>query len=414
MCLINDVTHGNDEALWGQGVTFLALGNGAPDIFSSIAGIRQSRPELVFGTLFGGGIFVATIVVGAILLIGSFKVMERPICRDIFFYAASCFVVWSIAYLGTIFLWEAITILVVYIMYIVVVVVGRIIYMRQKRPHNPIPSVVITGCNDPQPSCQTQMHLTNLSVERRESVHSVSKILKLVRTRRYSASSFNSTVPLSINEDEVSHKPRKSDRLQEFVYRLMPFRWKELKHESMLTIVLSIIKAPIQVALILTIPTIDSEDTSESWSQILNCMHIITGPLLIALAAGAAKVAVAGVPCLVIIVLIGLVLGLIVFFTSNPNSPPIYYPAFSLLAFVVSCCWIYSLASEVVALLETLGFLLNVSEAILGLTVLAWGNSVGDLIANVAMARHGYQRMAISACFGGPLLSKSLKPLSGY
>jgi Ca2+/Na+ antiporter len=34
-------------------VTFLAFGNGAPDIFSSIAGIRQANPELVIGELYG-------------------------------------------------------------------------------------------------------------------------------------------------------------------------------------------------------------------------------------------------------------------------------------------------------------------------------------------------------------------------
>ena len=31
------------------GVTIMALGNGAPDIFSALAGIGQDRPELVFG-----------------------------------------------------------------------------------------------------------------------------------------------------------------------------------------------------------------------------------------------------------------------------------------------------------------------------------------------------------------------------
>ena len=30
------------------GVTIMALGNGAPDIFSALAGIGQGRPELVF------------------------------------------------------------------------------------------------------------------------------------------------------------------------------------------------------------------------------------------------------------------------------------------------------------------------------------------------------------------------------
>lgn len=89
-------------------MTFLAFGNGAPDIFSSIAGIRQSRPELVISELFGAGIFVITIVAGSILLSQDFKVMERPILRDIFFYLASAFGVWCISYFQKIYFWEAI------------------------------------------------------------------------------------------------------------------------------------------------------------------------------------------------------------------------------------------------------------------------------------------------------------------
>lgn len=34
------------------------------------------------------------------------------------------------------------------------------------------------------------------------------------------------------------------------------------------------------------------------------------------------------------------------------------------------------------------------------------GNSLGDFVANVTMAKMGYPLMAMSACFGGPMLSK--------
>lgn len=36
-----------------QGVTFMAFGNSASDIFSSIAGIKHAKAELVIGQLFG-------------------------------------------------------------------------------------------------------------------------------------------------------------------------------------------------------------------------------------------------------------------------------------------------------------------------------------------------------------------------
>ena len=38
-------------------------------------------------------------------------------------------------------------------------------------------------------------------------------------------------------------------------------------------------------------------------------------------------------------------------------------------------------------------------------TVLAWGNSMADLSANVTMARKGLANMAITACFAGPIFN---------
>jgi sodium/potassium/calcium exchanger 6 len=63
------------------------------------------------------------------------------------------------------------------------------------------------------------------------------------------------------------------------------------------------------------------------------------------------------------------------------------------------------LAGELVACLSTLGVLLDLPPAFLGLTVLAWGNSVGDLFTNTAVARQGLGEMAIAGCYGGPVFN---------
>jgi sodium/potassium/calcium exchanger 6 len=56
-----------------------------------------------------------------------------------------------------------------------------------------------------------------------------------------------------------------------------------------------------------------------------------------------------------------------------------------LIAFVMSVFWISTIAGELLNCLEALGALLELPQALLGLTLLAWGNSVGDLVADVAV-----------------------------
>ena len=100
-------------------------------------------------------------------------------------------------------------------------------------------------------------------------------------------------------------------------------------------------------------------------------------------------------------------------------------------AFVMAVVWIIVLANEVgesqaqlscevraslphtvtpapgatVGLLLSLGLFLGVSNTILGLTVLAWGNSLGDLVADVTVAKEGLPAMAIAGCFAGPMFN---------
>ncbi|KGO40846.1 Sodium/calcium exchanger membrane region [Penicillium expansum] len=85
--------------------------------------------------------------------------------------------------------------------------------------------------------------------------------------------------------------------------------------------------------------------------------------------------------------------------------PPQWRPFLSLLGFLVAISWIATIATEVVALLKTIGVILNISDSLLGLTIFAVGNSLGDLVADITVARLGYPVMALSACFGGPMLN---------
>lgn len=56
-------------------------------------------------------------------------------------------------------------------------------------------------------------------------------------------------------------------------------------------------------------------------------------------------------------------------------------------------------------LIGLLGIVLNVNTAYLGATLLAWGNSLGDMVANVGISKRGLAQMAIVGCFAGPLFN---------
>jgi len=74
-------------------------------------------------------------------------------------------------------------------------------------------------------------------------------------------------------------------------------------------------------------------------------------------------------------------------------------------ALAASASWTMFFAADLVELLVVLASVVGMPRSLVGATVLTWGNSVGDLAANLALARNGEPRMAAAGCFGGPLFN---------
>jgi sodium/potassium/calcium exchanger 6 len=107
-----------------------------------------------------------------------------------------------------------------------------------------------------------------------------------------------------------------------------------------------------------------------------------------------------------ICLVVSLVLLIPLLLTTTPtHKPRMYHTILSNAGFIVSVAWISTVASQVVDSLKALAVICNMSHAIMGLTIFAVGNSLGDLVANVTLAQLGRPVMALSACFGGPLLN---------
>lgn len=70
-----------------------------------------------------------------------------------------------------------------------------------------------------------------------------------------------------------------------------------------------------------------------------------------------------------------------------------------LIGFASSVLWISAVAEELVSLLNAIGLMLHISPVILGLTILAWGNSLGDMVSDISLARQGYPQMSMGGVY---------------
>lgn len=115
------------------GVTLLALGNGAPDIFGAYAAITQAKhgdAGLAMGAIFGAGIFVTTIVVGSVVFSFTFNLTKRPFLRDIIFYIIAVFCSFYAIWDQRMYWWEGAGFIVLYILYVLVVFLGRLLFQK--------------------------------------------------------------------------------------------------------------------------------------------------------------------------------------------------------------------------------------------------------------------------------------------
>jgi solute carrier family 24 (sodium/potassium/calcium exchanger), member 6 len=148
---------------------------------------------------------------------------------------------------------------------------------------------------------------------------------------------------------------------------------------------------------------------TKEWNRWLVCLQLFTAPLFTVMIVWANLNDDHDMRSLLWFILCSLLVSLICLFillaTTTPDHPPKYRSLLCFLGFAVAIAWISTIANEVVGVLKAFGIILGISDAILGLTIFAVGNSLGDLVADITVARLGYPVMALSACFGGPMLN---------
>ncbi|KAM3371853.1 hypothetical protein ACQJBY_018975 [Aegilops geniculata] len=345
------------------GVTLLSLGNGAPDALSTVASFASGDGGKGAGTvvglngLLGGALFVSSAVLGVICL----RIGGRGVAIDRgSFFRDACFLLLALAAVavvlaaGEVNIWGALAFTSLYLVYVLVV-------------------VFIHG----------RSHAGEAEAAWVDNTHASSELCNVVETDFY--------------PDQEPLLPETAPLLQYYSGDATK------KKRGVFWSVVRALELPLYLPRRLTIP----DASEERWSKPAAVAAATLSPLFLACLWSHAT----GSPPLALLLggIAGLSLGLLAFLSTDADAPPTkFLSAWLAGGFVMSVAWEYVIANELLSLLVSGGLVLGVDPATLGMTVLAWGNSLGDLIANVAVAvaaRRGGAQVAVAGCYGGPVFN---------
>jgi sodium/potassium/calcium exchanger 6 len=357
------------------GLTLLAFGNGASDFFTAVIGVSES-PIMILGSSAGAGLFITCVVMGLTIVFAAqdrtdekvtmeirksrdgFAVSRGSFLKSTFVYLACSIAVLYLGHSGRIYLWQPMTLLFCFALYVLSAVYGH--WRKQKTELPEIPHT-----------------------------RDVNEII----------------VFESILDELDAETP--GERILIIAKRYLAYQQRAEKG-SLLGL---LARFPVNAVLFLSIPPLGEDEDGEAEERVmtrfLNHYRSLVFPfglcfLIIGITGlhghkhGAALVAAALSAAL-------LVSMVTLHFKKSWRHPPGEHLGYVVAGFVCSLFWIYVVTKELLNALTAIGTMSGIDDAILGLTILAWGNSCGDLVSNIALARNGGVETAVIAALSGPI-----------
>ena len=374
------------------GATLLALGNGAPDIGASVAAVRSGAVDLAHGALLGGGLFVGCGVAGCVLRASGGAPARGALVRDVAAYGISVATVAAILSTGAAGPGAAALLLTMYALYVATVAAAdtaRVVadaraaasaepLLGSDAPEADLPPGAAPWTFDRRrSSCADEVEMTLSDM--------VASLAASPRPSRVGEEDAAGALPRAAAAPPPP--PSAADLAAAAAAKL--------------SAIMATLDAPLAFVRAATIPVPGGGD---AWLP-LACA---VSPPVMAAYLGAPPTAIAAMAA--VSVPAGAAIGLarlpsVAWLTDRvgPRAATALRGVASAVGFAAAALWVDAAASELVGTLQLVGVAARVPPAVLGGTLLAWGNSVGDLATNVAVARRGLPNMALTACFAGPL-----------
>ncbi|XP_073150731.1 cation/calcium exchanger 4-like [Henckelia pumila] len=378
-----------------SGVTLLPLGNGAPDVFASIASfVGQDSGDVGLNSVLGAAVFVTCVVVGAVsfsIAGQNVRIDKKCFFRDVGFFVFTLLALVCILLVGKVSVGGAIAFVSIYLVYGLFVAAKEILrkYGSRLKLGSVCPLLPVTGSGLSGENAEDEsVYASLLRPDSEESVpHLKSHIPHCVWPSNDSARSSGEHQKKSWGWNEEDSGNDQS------MFSCSKLWW--------------LVEFPLMIPRRLTIPIVEDE----RWSKFYAVASAFFAPVVLAVLWNSQDDSGNLAKGIVYVVgfVVGGVLGFLALrYTKREHPPRKFLLPWVLGGFFMSIIWFYVIANELVALLVAFGVILGIKSSLLALTVLAWGNSLGDLMANVAIAMNGGDdgvQVAISGCFAGPMFN---------
>ncbi|GAB2267530.1 hypothetical protein Dimus_002510 [Dionaea muscipula] len=399
------------------GVSLLPLGNGAPDVFATIAAFvgTGSSGEVGLNSVLGGAVFVVCIVVGVVSLsVSSKKVQIDRSCfiRDLCFFLFAMLCLFVIVVIGNVTIGGAIAFLSLYAVYGFSVVLKEVLSKRKRsckfslllhgNAIDPLLPVVVAGAGGGGGGGSIPSSTTTDPSE--------DKLAHWIWASNVAIYSDH----VKVDDAETEREEEEEEKTNQS----KSWSWSCCRWVSSCSNIWWLMEMPLTIPRRLTIPVVEEE----RWSKCYAVASSALSPVLVAfLWSTLETVRDRDHPSKKLIgyligIMVGSTLGGVAFVYTKPEHPPrrkLLLLAWVLGGFFMSIIWFYIIAKELVALLVSLGVMLGINPSLLALTILAWGNSMGDLMSNTALAMNNQRerddgvgvQIAMSGCYAGPMFN---------
>ncbi|KAH8316532.1 hypothetical protein KR067_009802 [Drosophila pandora] len=363
------------------GVTVLAIANGSPDLFTSLAsGLPYSSNT--FLSCVSVTMFLHIFVAGMVMLIDPFYVEANYFMRDFgFLFLNTAYMDYLHKRQDGIGIGHTIPAALIFIAYVITAVVDQQLLKHQVRVLERKRSTANSDYDDyDNELLGALLPQTQLPIRRP-----------------------------AITREPLDKGHRNKYLFSQFWRSIFYFDFERFRNGTLLKKIYLVLKEPIEMALRLLIPVVDVEQPLHGWSKLLYVIQMNLVPLycsyILCEVLHVRMMPKVNLPVCIVVWLVMCPLSIMVFLCTRTDTRPKLFRFTWIFAFLGSILLIFILTSELYAMFFALSTVMGMSLQFSIATVICWALQSNDLVISLNLAHQGWPRMAFTASFSSPVFT---------